>query len=101
MLSPSGRQVRKKAGRTNVAASRASFDVTVGQSSSQSDPAQPLKVNWTDAVWEILIDCYLDEATRNSFAASNPPLGRGLRQRFSLPLDLPTPAFNYNQDGMR
>ena len=69
MLSPSGRQLKKKAG-TNVAASVASSDVTVGQSASQSDPAQPLKVNWTDAVWEILIDCYLEEAKRNSFTDS-------------------------------
>jgi hypothetical protein len=69
MLSLSGRQLKKKAG-NNVPAPIASSDLTVGQSASQSDPSQPLKVNWTDAVWEILIDCYLEEAKRNSFTDS-------------------------------
>jgi len=68
MLSPSGRQVRKKAGQ--VAPPVASSNVPVGQSASQSESSQPLKVNWKDAVWEILIDCYLEEATRNGFTDS-------------------------------
>jgi hypothetical protein len=59
MLSPSGRQLKRKAG--HVAIPVASSNVLVGQSASQPDSSQPLKVNWTDAVWE---------ATRNGFTDS-------------------------------
>jgi hypothetical protein len=68
MLSPSGRQLKRKAG--HVAAPVASSNVLVGQSASHPDSSQPLKVNWTDSVWEILINCYLEEATRNGFKDS-------------------------------